>query len=37
MGEDTVQQRHEDMENEETTPVFKAEDQLEAHIGQYFH
>ena len=25
------------MENEETTPVFKAEDQLEAHSGQDFH
>ena len=37
MEEDTFQQRHEDMENEETTPMFKAEDQLEAQSGKYFH
>ena len=36
MEEDTVQQRHGDMENEETTPVFKAEDQLKAHGGKDF-
>ena len=37
MEEDTVQQRHGDMENEEMTPVFEAEDQLESHSGQDFH
>ena len=37
MEEDTFQQRHGDMENEETAPAFKAEDQREAHSGQYFH
>ena len=37
MEEDTFQQRHGDMENEETTPAFEAEDQLEAHSGKYFH
>ena len=37
MEEDTVQQRDGDMENEETTPMFEVEDQLEAHNGQYFH
>ena len=37
MEEETVQQRHGDMENEETTPVFEAEDQLEAHSRKYFH
>ena len=37
MEEDTVQQRHGDMENEETTLVFEVEDQLEAHSGKYFH
>ena len=37
MEEDTFQQRHGDMENEETTPVFEAEDQLEAHCGKDFH
>ena len=37
MEEDTIQQRHGDMENEETTPVFVAEDQLEAQSGKYFH
>ena len=35
--EDTFQQRHGDMENEETTLVFEAEDQLESHSGKYFH
>ena len=33
MEEETFQQRDGDMENEETTPVFKVEDQLEAHSG----
>ena len=37
MEEDTVQQRHGDMENEETTLVFEAEDRLKAHSGQDFH
>ena len=37
MEEDTFQQRHGDMENEETTPVFEAKDQLEAHSEQDFH
>ena len=37
MEEDTVQQRYGDMENEETTPMFEAEDRLEAHSGKYFH
>ena len=37
MEEDTVQQRHGDMENEETAPVFEVEDKLEAHSGKYFH
>ena len=37
MEEDTFQQRHGDMENEETTLVFEAEDQLEAHSGKDFH
>ena len=37
MEEDTVQQRHGDMENEETAPVLEAEDQLEAHSGKDFH
>ena len=37
MEEDTVQQRHGDMENEEATPAFEVEDQLEAHSGQDFH
>ena len=33
MEEDTFQQRHGDMENEEMAPVFKAKNQLEAHSG----
>ena len=37
MEEGTFQQRHGDMENEETAPVFEVEDQLEAHNGKYFH
>ena len=37
MEEDTVQQRHGDMENEETSLVFEVEDQLEAHSGKDFH
>ena len=37
MEEDTLQQRHGDMENGEMAPVFEAEDQLEAHNGKYFH
>ena len=37
MEEDTVQQRHGDMENEERAPMFETEDQLEAHSGKYFH
>ena len=37
MKENTFQQRHGDMENEETTPVFEAEDQLEARSGKDFH
>ena len=37
MEEDKFQQRHGYMENEERTPVFEAEDQLEAHSGKYFH
>ena len=37
MEEDTFQQRHGYMENEETAPVFEAEDQLEAHSVQDFH
>ena len=37
MEEDTFQQRQGDMENEEMAPVFKVEDQLEAHSGKYFH
>ena len=37
MGEDTVQQGHGDMENEEMTPLFEAENQLESHSGQDFN
>ena len=37
MEEDTFQQRHGDMENEEMALVFEAEDQLEAHSGKDFH
>ena len=37
MEEDTVQQRHGDMENEEMDPVFEAENQLEACSGKYFN
>ena len=37
MEEYTFQQRHGDIENEETSPVFEVEDQLEAHSGKYFH
>ena len=37
MEEDTIQQIHGYMENEETTPVFEAENQLEAHSGKDFH
>ena len=37
MQEDTFQQRHGDMENEETTLVFEVKDQLESHSGKYFH
>ena len=33
MEEDTFQQRHGDIKNEEMAPVFEAEDQLEAHSG----
>ena len=35
--EETFQQRHGDMENEEMAPVFEAEEQLEAHSGKDFH
>ena len=37
MAEDTFQQRHGDMENEEMAPVFEPKDQLESHSGQDFH
>ena len=37
MEEDTFQQRHGDMENEEMSPLFKADNQLEAQSGKYFH
>ena len=37
MEEDTFQQRHGDMENEEAAPVFEVQDQLEAHSGKDFH
>ena len=37
MEEDTFQQRHGYMENEETVPLFEAKDQLESHSGQDFH
>ena len=35
--EDTVQQRHGDMENEEATLVFEAEYQMEARSGKDLH
>ena len=37
MEEDKFQIRHGDMENEEMTPVFEAENQLESQSGKDFN